>query len=1400
MDGLLGLWIIFAMPIGVLLFVAVVRGHSLWTALWGLLSWPGMVIGLLVLLFATPRTKLQAAEESWQTAGSPSRPRATDQHRYCRHCGGAYPIVQLSCDECGTAWRPSGRPGVEVLADALNYLNARRGDPADMPAIAARHLLESELAEQRRLAGPPTAPAEPASAVAPDAAPSWQTMQPVQRSAFEAAPQAQVAPIVTDAATVAAPEPAVAPIIAEAAPGIASDATRHADAWIAPAPGPEPVPGSAGALAAPVAASSIEPPRDTSLVLRRWAARRQADLLLYLGAFLLSIAALTFLNYQGDALSGTGRTAILAGYTVAFLVMGFGVRRWDRVREAGPVFVALGAVLTPLTLLMLYVQVLRDEELSRAGSLLLGSVLTGSLYAWLSRQGFGKVYLVPAAIAGLVSWGALAATLELPNEWFGAWYLLAAIAAGAFATYRLEGQPRWLMEACSRGGGGLALVYSAGAAVASNDADFDRAQLPVTIALALGGLVALSRKERSTWSFGPMPLLAAAGAWSLAWTFDLPDAGSPTWLTVALAVAATGYIAVRRVLPSEAETWQRLMILCGAVAVISGHAIAADSSREGSALQLPFVYGVLLLGAAWEIRSRRDPLAMFAAPALFIGAGLSASWLRDLDLEYWTWAPLTAAVAILATERWWQTVLPARKYFVPYALAMSLAPLVMGDTFLTAAWPGVVSYAVAAGAWLFVSRRADSYLLGVLDEASGTERGALTFAKPAAAAVGGGLALAALGYTCLGLEVTEADARLVFAIAGIAIWLVAAYVCRLWPDYEAAFLAVGAVALVVQLAVDEPPVDQAGVSIAIASVAAAVATRSQLSAWRWTMFFTGFIAVAAVSTVIVEEQYDDRALMFTALIVAIGFAWDALGNRNFGTLAALPATLVIAATSGLWLRDVEREHFAWPSVVAGAGLAATSLLWTRGRNSRIGGWANALGLSLVPLALMVVFYDDAPWVGAGAFALAAATWALCAIVNRAPAASTRPRFVETVLGLAAMALSLIALAYASKALGLAPREASWLFIGFATVAWLSMAVTGRWANRISIIATPPAVIATLIAALSTSDARQGTILLGIGTAGSAASIYGLRRWWMLLITSGFGTLFLFAFSQAADLDRSTLAVCFAVVAVGSAIGLATWRTWNGSEASIVSTIVPMGWYLVALLTIGAALNSRESELLVNEYLPATREWAAATIIVLLGGVVIALEGIRLKNVGGMVLGALVIGVAIEMGIAITNPITVQAYTTPIGLALVAGGLWMRRSEPMFGPHMSVHEGVMVLGLLVIILPGAADALSRPDIRWSLLLIGEGLLFLAGGFALGQRWLVVGGVLTLVGVAVRFFASGGNQPPYWVTLGLLGTGLLGLGVLLLSARDWWDRRKDQLAAWWLGEGGSGDTGGPASAES
>jgi len=113
----------------------------------------------------------------------------------------------------------------------------------------------------------------------------------------------------------------------------------------------------------------------------------------------------------------------------------------------------------------------------------------------------------------------------------------------------------------------------------------------------------------------------------------------------------------------------------------------------------------------------------------------------------------------------------------------------------------------------------------------------------------------------------------------------------------------------------------------------------------------------------------------------------------------------------------------------------------------------------------------------------------------------------------------------------------------------------------------------------------------------------------------------------------------------------------------------------------------------------------------------------------------------------------------------------------------------------VIVPAAQDALESNAIGWSLLLIFESLLLLFVGFALSHRWLVVGGVLTLVGVAGRFFTSGGHQPPYWLTLGLVGTALLAAGVLLLGARDWWDRTRGRIARWWMAKQYGGPGRGP-----
>jgi hypothetical protein len=45
---------------------------------------------------------------------------------------------------------------------------------------------------------------------------------------------------------------------------------------------------------------------------------------------------------------------------------------------------------------------------------------------------------------------------------------------------------------------------------------------------------------------------------------------------------------------------------------------------------------------------------------------------------------------------------------------------------------------------------------------------------------------------------------------------------------------------------------------------------------------------------------------------------------------------------------------------------------------------------------------------------------------------------------------------------------------------------------------------------------------------------------------------------------------------------------------------------------------------------------------------------------------------------------------------------------------------------------------------------------------------------------------GTEAPYWLTLGLVGTALLGVGMLLLLQRERWERARSRIARWWLTE--------------
>ena len=154
-----------------------------------------------------------------------------------------------------------------------------------------------------------------------------------------------------------------------------------------------------------------------------WAAERQADILLYLGALLLSVSALLFVAYQGGALAGLARFVILSGYTIGFIVLGLVLHRWERVREAGPVFLLVGALLVPLQFVALRTQVLDEATLPNNVLWLLGSTVAGGFYYVLVWRGLGRLYVIPAVLATYLAWGSLAWVLGLPDEWYGVWFI-----------------------------------------------------------------------------------------------------------------------------------------------------------------------------------------------------------------------------------------------------------------------------------------------------------------------------------------------------------------------------------------------------------------------------------------------------------------------------------------------------------------------------------------------------------------------------------------------------------------------------------------------------------------------------------------------------------------------------------------------------------------------------------------------------------------------------------------------------------------------------------------------------------------------------------------------------------------------------------------------------------------
>lgn len=129
-------------------------------------------------------------------------------------------------------------------------------------------------------------------------------------------------------------------------------------------------------------------------------------------------------------------------------------------------------------------------------------------------------------------------------------------------------------------------------------------------------------------------------------------------------------------------------------------------------------------------------------------------------------------------------------------------------------------------------------------------------------------------------------------------------------------------------------------------------------------------------------------------------------------------------------------------------------------------------------------------------------------------------------------------------------------------------------------------------------------------------------------------------------------------------------------------------------------------------------------------------------------------------LVLADVMTVEAYTVPAGLLLLAAGWWRSRrapigSWPAYGP-----------GLSLILIPSLLVAVSDPGLTRPLLLGGVALgIVMAGVRRRLQAPLVLGGVTLAVDAIVQlspFLAATYAAVPRWATIGAAGLALLWLG--------------------------------------
>lgn len=538
---------------------------------------------------------------------------------------------------------------------------------------------------------------------------------------------------------------------------------------------------------------------------------------------------------------------------------------------------------------------------------------------------------------------------------------------------------------------------------------------------------------------------------------------------------------------------------------------------------------------------------------------------------------------------------------------------------------------------------------------------------------------------------------------------------------------------------------------------------------------------------------------------------DSDADRHLGITAVCLAAAAVLSLFVAWLRAESAEIrpmalFGATSMGLGSAWFASMEVWSVGTS--LGVVALASSLILLVSRRVPKQWGEAPAVTAGVIGSGAVLPMLGAIASMLAAASTvsSEAWLRSGSQVAADLQLAEATSYASTGLGLQLAA-----IGFALVALVrggSKVVVGTSAAVVTLIGlvlaplmVPLTITATVLIALAAvvvgvvaavvGGARDRAFPIAIGFAVGAyawATPWSLATPGLTFATLATGIAAALAVAAVARRDESVqvagAATVWVVAATPLLAGLVAWDAGMGTA---------MSWALAAtvaaiLSVIGVTLlDPKGTAPMVSQVM---RKAVEATALVGYAGALIGVVAHADPDAASVALAAGVIGfglhavrpgrmlaglaAAVELLALIwlqlgqADVVTVEAYTLPLALTLLAVGLIGARLDRSGGgePGSWITYGpALVVGLA----PTVWLSFTTPGSVRPLTGLVAGALVLVGGVTWGKRALVDVGTVAVVALAFEQIAPVVGEIPNWATIGATGILLIAVGATFEQRR-------------------------------